>query len=74
MQKLVTVYLDTSGFERKRSGIIFSTSEFHGRVDEYLADYLEDGWKIIDLSTMPAVGTGAWVVVALEKPDATPDS
>jgi len=67
MQKLVSLYLDTLGFERKRSGILFSTEEFHGRVEEHLGEYLEDGWKVIHMTSMPTHGTGAWVVVTLEK-------
>jgi len=69
MQKLVSVYLDTLGFERKKSGILFSTEEFHGRVEEHLGEYLENGWKVIHLSSMAGHATGAWVIVTLEKVD-----
>jgi hypothetical protein len=67
MQKLVSVYLDVSGYKSERSGIRFSNSDLHGRVDELLVEYLTDGWEVKSLTAMRGTETGGWVLVLLQR-------
>ena len=67
MQKLVSIYLDISGYNAERPGIRFSNSDLHGRVEELLPEYLSDGWKIQQMTAMQGSDTGGWVLVVLEK-------
>lgn len=71
MQKLVTIYLDVYGLPResKGMGLIFSTKDLHGQVEEHLTEYLNDGWRVINLSSTTSAGTGAWVIATIEKTD-----
>lgn len=70
MQKLVSIYLDLAGYERKKSGLIFTNADIHGRVAEHLEEYLTDGWKITHLNCLNGPETGGWIVAALEREDA----
>jgi len=73
MQKLITIYLDREGYriQKKRS-----TLQSHGVVQEYLQNYLAEGWSIKSIaeagdggggSTMTHEAGCGWVVVVLEE-------
>lgn len=68
MQKVVTLFLDISGYEG-RGGFRLSNADLHGRVDEHLVEYLEQGWRVETLQTLKGPDGGGWLVVLLEKPD-----
>lgn len=65
MQKLVSIYLDVGGYDRK-GGIRLSNSDLHGQVKEHLAEYLSSGWRIAHLTSLSGPATGGWIVAALE--------
>lgn len=58
MQKVVSIYLKGWKFE-------------HGATDEYLAEYLADGWRVVSISTAGGSGgldvLNVFVVVLMEK-------
>lgn len=66
MEKLVSVFLDVAGYDRK-SGIRLSNADLHNRVQEHLDEYLSAGWTIKHLSCLPGSDTGGWVIAALQK-------
>ena len=66
MQKLISIYIDVSGYDRK-GGLRLSNSDLHGAVQEHLDEYLSDGWKIVHLNCLPGPESGGWVIVAIEK-------
>jgi hypothetical protein len=67
MQKLVSIYLDVSGYIAGRPGIRFSNSDLHGHIEEHLEEYLSEGWTIRNLSGMRGTESGGWVLVVLER-------
>ncbi len=67
MQKLLSIYLDVSHYQSKRSGLRFTNADLHGRVEELISEYLADGWRISNLSSMRGTETGGWVLVVLER-------
>ena len=68
MEKLVSVYLDVTGYDRK-SGIRLSNADLHNRVQEHLNEYLSQGWTVKKLSCLPGSDSGGWVIAVLEKCD-----
>ena len=61
MQKLVTIYLSAWKVE-------------HGAIEEHLASYMKDGWRVVDLTAAGGGGESAnacnvWAIVLLEKDD-----
>ena len=48
MQKLITVYLDNSSYD-KGTLLGRSGADKHGIIEECLSEYLNDGWKVIQL-------------------------
>ena len=72
MQKLITIYLNDEGY-RIREGELFYQS--HGFVEEYLGDYICNGWEIKLVTSVGGVTIGndcvavasGWLVVLLEK-------
>jgi len=73
MQKLITIYLDREGYriQGKRSPL-----QSHGVVQEYLQNYLAEGWSIKSIAEAGGGGGGStmtheagcgWVVVVLEE-------
>lgn len=69
MQKLVTIYLDSFAYSDKK--LTQSLRDKHGLVEEHLSNYLDDGWKINEISsfgsTQTMYCTTGFVIVALEK-------
>ncbi len=70
MQKLVTIYLDNQVYSKAKF-FAGGSAEKHGRVEEHLQDYLQQGWVI---KAIHGFGGGSesfvacgWVVVLLEK-------
>ena len=70
MQKLVTIYLDSHAYAEGK-WLKASNADKHGHVEEYLKEYLADGWVIRSLqgfgggSEHPSVR--GWLAVVLEK-------
>lgn len=72
MQKLVTVYVDNSGYKRGKL-LVGSYGDLHGRVEEHLGQYTADGWTVKSVAGLDGSGEtlnvrGQFAVV-LEKPD-----
>jgi hypothetical protein len=65
VQKLVTIFLDPSGYDRK-GGIRLSNADLHGRVQEHLNEYLASGWRIVHLACLAGSDAGGWIVAAIE--------
>lgn len=70
VQKLVTIYVDNFAYQGDK-WIKTSQSDKHGLVEEHLAAYLDDGWKVISLAGMGggSDGSGArgWFAAVIEK-------
>jgi hypothetical protein len=73
-QKLVTIYLENTAY---LGGSIFGNAlaEKHGLVEEHLAPYLQQGWRIIHLHGFGGNSDGlaarGWILVVLEQKAAT---
>jgi hypothetical protein len=65
MHKLVTIYLD--------EGSVKNSAKYrHGKTEEWLTEYLEDGWKVMSVTPIGAAsgeaeGICGWLTVVLEK-------
>ena len=71
MQKLVTIYLDTHAYMGDK-WLKGSHADKHGFVEEYLQDYLKEGWKIASLfgfGGAEGINARGWLAVVLELPD-----
>ena len=70
MQKLVTVYVDNHAYVGDK-WLVGSFADKHGLVEEHLASYLDDGWKIVSLSGVgggsDGPGARGWFAAVLEK-------
>jgi hypothetical protein len=70
VQKLVTIYLDNLAYMEGK-WLAGSFGDKHGRVEEHLASYLDDGWRVVSLAGMGggSEGTSArgWFAVVMEK-------
>ena len=69
MQKLVTIYLDNHAYMDGKwaKG---SHADKHGFIEEYLQDYLADGWRIVSLYGLggaEGINARGWLAVVLEK-------
>lgn len=68
-QKLVTIYLDSLAYQGKGSFTKELTKK-HGSVEEHLNEYLEAGWKIMNIVSLEghseSYTTRGWIVVTLE--------
>jgi len=74
MQKLVTVYLDSYSYAKKRNIKMDNGSlpEAHGLVEEHLEEYLRNDWVITAIHGLGSRGSTAyattgWLAVVLEK-------
>ena len=65
MQKLITIYLNNENF-RIQEKTPFDQS--HGFVEQYLDDYLSNGWEIKLINSIGGSKDFAWIIVLLEKP------
>ncbi len=72
MQKLVTIYVDNHAYMGDK-WIKTSHSDMHGEVEEHLVTYLDDGWKIVSLSSFGGCSDGpgarGWLAAVIEKQD-----
>ena len=70
MQKLITVYLDNSSYD-KGTLLGRSGADKHGIIEECLSEYLNDGWKVVQLTSFGGTNdfgrTSGWVTVLIEK-------
>ena len=69
MQKLVTIYLDNQAYMGGKF-LKASFADKHGLVEEYLQDYLKDGWRITSLfgfGGAEGINSRGWLAVVLEK-------
>ena len=68
MQKLVTIYLDNTAYGKPKVSGCYADK--HGVVEEYLQDYLADGWRVRSLSALGGARSPCcqgWLAVLLEK-------
>jgi hypothetical protein len=70
MQKLVTIYLDSQAYDKGKI-LAGSHAGKHGSVEEYLQDYLQQGWTIKAIHGFgghaESFDVRGWVAVLLEK-------
>ena len=69
MQKLVTIYLDNHAYMGDK-WVKGSHADKHGFVEEYLQDYLSDGWTIaavVGFGGAEGINARGWRAVVLEK-------
>jgi hypothetical protein len=70
MQKLLTIYLDNGSYKSGHM-IVTNYADVHGLVEEHLADYLRDGWRVVSLTGLggnsEALAVRGWLGVVLEK-------
>jgi hypothetical protein len=70
MQKLVTIYVDNHAYMGDK-WIKGSYADKHGYVEDHLAAYLDDGWKIVSLAGIgggsDGPGARGWFAAVLEK-------
>lgn len=70
MQKLVTIYLDSSAYGKGKM-LVASHADRHGCVEEHLQAELQDGWVIQAVHGFgghsDTLHVRGWVVVLLEK-------
>lgn len=70
MQKLVTVYLDSSAYMEGK-WIKGTHADKHGVVEEHLQEYLREGWHVISLfgfgGASEGVNARGWLAAVLEK-------
>lgn len=68
MQKLVTVYLDNTGYGKPKAPGSYAAK--HGFVEEHLQEYMSEGWRVhslFGLGGSSGVVCQGWVAVVLEK-------
>ena len=68
-QKLVTIYLDNAAYAKGKV-LVGSFADKHGLVEEHLASYLHDGWRIQSVHCFggaEGVTVRGWVVAVLER-------
>ena len=70
MEKLVTIYLDNSGYKPGKL-VVGSYGDLHGQVEEHLQNYLADGWTITSVTGFGGNSDGlavrGWLAVVLKK-------
>ena len=68
-QKLVTIYLDNSAYARGKM-LVGTFADKHGLVEEHLAPYLADGWRIQSVSSFggcDGLAVRGWITVLLDR-------
>jgi hypothetical protein len=70
MQKLLTLYLDNSGYMSGKT-MITSYATLHGHVEEHLQKYLDEGWTIESVNGFgggnEALHVRGWLAVVLKQ-------
>jgi hypothetical protein len=70
MQKLVTIYLDNTGYEPGKM-LVASFGDLHGQIEEHLEQYLNAGWAITSVTGMgggsDSLAVRGWLAVVLAK-------
>ena len=70
MQKFVTIYLDNATYGAPKAPGCYSDN--HGLVEEHLAEYLSDGWRVVTFFGVGGAASPAcqgWFGVLLERDD-----
>ena len=69
-QKLVTIYLDNMVYAKGKT-LVGSFADKHGLIEEHLASFLTEGWKIVTIHGFGGNSDGlsvrGWFAVLLEK-------
>jgi hypothetical protein len=69
-QKLVTIYLDNAVYAKGKV-LVGSFADKHGLVEEHLASYLTQGWKVAAVhgfgGNSDSLSVRGWFAVLLEK-------
>lgn len=70
MQKLVTVYMDN--FAGQKGGVLgLPLYKQHGHLEECLPQFLNDGWRVVQISSFGSASrtglVGGFLTVLLEK-------
>ena len=69
-QKLITIYVDNSAYAGGKM-LVGSFGDQHGKVEEHLQSYLDDGWRIGSISgfggNSESLSVRGWFAVVLEK-------
>ena len=69
MQKVVTIYLDSHSYMGGK-WVKGTHADKHGVVEEYLQDYLSNGWTVASLfgfGGADGINARGWLAVVLEK-------
>ncbi|MEM9245191.1 MAG: hypothetical protein AAGA67_05565 [Cyanobacteria bacterium P01_F01_bin.153] len=70
MQKLISIYLENTAYTDGK-WVRGSYGDKHGFCEEHLEEYLQDGWRIVDINAFGGSSEGisarGWVLVVLEK-------
>ena len=69
-QKLITIYLDNMAYAQGKM-LVGSFGDKHGKVEEHLQAYLDNGWRIGSISgfggNSESLNVHGWFAVVLEK-------
>jgi hypothetical protein len=69
-QKLVSIYLDNIAYAKGKM-LVGSFADKHGLIEEHLAQYLSEGWRITRLNAFgggsDALAVRGWIVALLER-------
>lgn len=70
-QKLISVYLDNIAYAKGKT-LVGSFADKHGLVEEHLAPFLKDGWRVVSLQALgggsESLAVRGWIVALLERP------
>lgn len=70
-QKLLSIYLDNIAYAKGKT-LVGSFADKHGLVEDHLASFLKEGWRVANLQALGGGSEGlavrGWIVVLLEKP------
>ena len=69
-QKLLSIYLDNTAYAKGKM-IVGSFADKHGLIESHLEAYLEEGWRVKQISmaggATDSLAVRCWVVVLLER-------
>ena len=70
MQKLLTIYLDNGAYGQGKM-IVGSYADKHGLIEEHITPYLQDGWRVVSITSFGGNSDGltvrGWLAVLIEK-------
>jgi hypothetical protein len=69
-QKLVTVYLDNTSYAKGKM-IVGTFGDKHGLIEEHLAAFLQEGWRVAKIEGIgggsDSLAVRGWIAVLLER-------